>query len=87
MSYLFIFSIAVGIAAGISIYNFEPNLIWAVAGGFFLTIIMEESPMLAMLAYLVAEYFLQGYHTQYSAIIVGITIFVTLFKMYKERSA
>lgn len=86
MSYFFILGVIAGIVAGIGIFSFEPNMIWAVAGGFVITVVMGESPILAMLAYLGLEYFFRGVLTQYSAIIVGIAILITLLRMQKERS-
>jgi len=86
MSSSFLLGILAGIIAGFGITGFTSNLIWAVAGGFVVAVVMWEGPIFGMLAYLGIEYYFRGGLTEYSAAIVAIAILSTLLRKRYERS-
>jgi len=85
MSPQFLLGIVAGIVAGFGILRFETNVILAVAGGFVLSVVMWEAPVIAMLVYLGLEYYFRGVLTEYSAAIVGIAILSALLRKRYER--
>lgn len=86
MEFNFLLSVVAGAIAGYGIFEFLPNIILAVAGGFIITVIMTESPVLGMIAYIATEFLFIGRVTEYSGGVVIIAIIAALLKMRREKT-
>ena len=69
--FMVISNIALTIFSGMGIYAFSQSYIWAVIGAFILTgTSLGASPITALIAYPLVEWYFHGSLTTYSAIIV-----------------
>ncbi len=69
-----IINVTLMVVSFFGIYNFNHNILFAVIGTLVISGISQGSPILALIAYPLVEYFLGHGLTIYSAIFVGITI-------------